>query len=141
MSTQPGEQGWFLRRSYGDAMVILGFSHESGTFTGVRQRGSSYFGLDQMVLDAVRPLSYEHHLSTATSPRFFLDLRDRQVGAAGTAWLSNPRLFRTIGCCYNPESTSSYWNQQPVAEWYDVLIHYELTQPTEVLPFRYPTAF
>ena len=141
VSTQPGAQGWFLRRSYGDAMVILGFSHESGTFTGVRQRGSSYFGLDQMVLDAVRPLSHEHHLSTATSPRFFLDLRDRQVGAAGTAWLSNPRLFRTIGCCYNPESPSSYWNQQPVAEWYDVLIHYESTRPTEVLPFRYPTSF
>lgn len=141
VSTQPGAQGWFLRRSYGDDMVILGFSHESGTFTGVRQRGSSYFGLDQMVLDAVRPLSYEHHLSTATAPRFFLDLRNREVGAAGTAWLSNPRLFRTIGCCYNPDSPSSYWNRQPVAEWYDVLIHYEATRPTVVLPFRYPNSF
>ena len=141
VSTQPGAQGWFLRQSYGDGMVIVGFSHESGTFTGVRQRGSSYFGLDQMVLDAARHLSYEHHLSTATVPRFFLDLRNREVGAAGTAWLSNPRLFRTIGCCYNPDSPSSYWNRHPVAEWYDVLIHYEVTRPTQVLPSRYPTSF
>lgn len=141
VSTQPGAQGWFLRQNYGDAMVVLGFSHESGSFTGVRQRGSSYFGLDQLVLDPVRPLSYEHHLSTATAPRFFLDLRNRELGTAGTAWLSNPRLFRTIGCCYDPNSPSSYWNQQPVAEWYDVLIHYEITQPTQVLQFQYPTSF
>ena len=141
VSTQPGAQGWYLRSNYGDAMVILGFSHESGTFTGVRQRGSSYFGLDQMVLDAVRPLSYEHHLSTAAAPRYFLDLRNRELGAAGTAWLSNPRLFRTIGCCYNPDSPSSYWNRHPVAEWFDVLIHYEITRPTVVLQSRYPGAF
>lgn len=141
VSTQPGAQGWFLRQSYGDAMVVFGFSHEAGTFTAVRQRGSSYFGLDRLVLDAVRPLSYEDHLSTATIPRFFLDLRAREAGAPGTAWLSNPRLFRTIGCCYNPDSPSSYWNRQPVAEWYDVLIHYEVTRPTEVLPWRYPTSF
>lgn len=141
VSTQPGAQGWYLRSNYGDTMVILGFSHESGTFTGVRQRGSSYFGLDQMVLDAVRPLSYEHHLSTAAAPRYFLDLRNREVGAAGTAWLSNPRLFRTIGCCYNPDSPSGYWNRHPVAEWFDVLIHYEITRPTVVLQSRYPGAF
>ena len=94
-----------------------------------------------MVLDAVRPLSYEHHLSTATAPRYFLDLRNREVGAAGTAWLSSPRLFRTIGCCYNPDSPSSYWNRHPVAEWYDVLIHYGVTRPTVVLPSRYPDTF
>ena len=141
VSAQPGAQGGFLRRSYGDDMVIVGFSHEAGTFTAVRQRGSSYLGLDQLVLDAVRPLSYEHHLSTATAPRFFLDLRNRTAGDAGAAWLSSQRLFRAIGCCYNPDSPSSYWYQQPIAQWYDVLIHYEITRPTTVLPTQYPTSF
>ncbi len=141
VSTQPGAQGWHLRQSYGDAMVVVGFSHESGTFTGVRQRGSSYFGLDQMVLDQVRPLSHEAHLATAAPPRFALDLRKREAGDAGAAWLANPRLFRTIGCCYNPDSPSSYWNAHAVADWYDVLIHYRVTRPTVVLPSRYPTSF
>ncbi len=141
VSTQPGAQGWFLRESYGDEMVILGFSHESGTFTAVRQQGSGYLGLDQLVLDPVRPLSYEHHLSTATTPRFFLDLRNREAGAAGTAWLSAQRLFRTIGCCYDPNLAANYWHRQPVADWYDVLIHYEVTRPTRVLPYRYPRTF
>ena len=141
VSTQPGAQGWFLRQSYGDAMVVVGFSHELGTFTGVRQRGSSFLGLDKMVLDEVRPLSHEHFLSTATAPRFFLNLRDREAGAANNAWLSSPRLFRTIGCCYDPSTASLYWNGHPVGEWYDVLIHYESTRPTEVLPFRSPDSF
>ena len=122
-------------------MVVFGFSHENGTFTAVRQRGSAYFGLDRLVLNAVRPLSHEHYLSTAPAPRFFLDLRNRATGAAGTAWLSGPRLFRTIGCCYDPDAPSRYWNRLPAAEWYEVLIHYESTQPTRVLPFRYPESF
>ncbi len=141
VSTQPGAQGWFLRQTYGDAMVVLGFTHEHGTFTGVRQSGSSYLGLDQMVLDGVRHLSYEHYLSSASAPRFFLDLRNRSLGAAGAAWLSNPRQFRTIGCCYDPGASARYWNEVPAAEWFDVLIHYETTRPTTVLPFRYPGSF
>lgn len=141
VSTQPNAQGWFLRQAYGDAMVVFGFTHELGTFTGVRQRGSSYLGLDQMVLDDVQPLSHEHYLSSASAPRFFLDLRNRDIGAAGTAWLSSPRNFRTIGCCYNPDTPTRYWNRLPVAEWFDVLIHYEITRPTTVLEFQYPNSF
>ncbi len=141
VSTQPGAQGWYLRRSYGDDMVVLGFSHEAGTFTAVRQRGSTYLGLDEIVLDPTAPLSYEAHLATASAPRFFVDLRKRHTDATGSAWLSNPRLFRTIGCCYDPGAPSRYWSRQPVAEWYDVLIHYKTTLPTRVLPFRYPASF
>lgn len=141
VSTQPGAQGWYLRQTYGDAMVVLGFTHELGTFTGVCQRGSSYLGLDQMILDDVQPLSYEHFLSSASAPRYFLDLRNRDAGTAGAAWLSSQRQFRTIGCCYNPDTPARYWNRLPAAEWFDVLIHYESTRPTTVLPFRYPNSF
>ncbi len=140
-SAQPGAQGSFLRRAYGDAMVIVGFSHEAGTFTAVLQRGSSYLGLAEHTLGAPLPLSYEHYLSTPAAPRYVVDLRNRDTSSAGASWLAGPRSFRAIGCCYDPGTSHRYWSQSPLPEWYDVVIHYASTRPTVVLPSRYPTSF
>ena len=141
VSAQPGAQGSFLRGVYGDAMLIVGFSHEAGTFTAVHQRGSSYLGLASHPLRTPNPLSYEHYLSTATDPRYVVDLRNRAAGSTASSWLTGPRGFRAIGCCYDPGAAYRYWSQSPLPEWYDVLIHYESTRPTTVLPFRYPASF
>ncbi|MDE2804366.1 MAG: erythromycin esterase family protein [Gemmatimonadota bacterium] len=141
VSAQPGAQGSFLRRAYGDAMLIVGFSHEAGTFTAVHQRGSSYLGLASLTLGRPNPLSYEHYLSTAAAPRYVVDLRNRDTSSEGASWLTGPRGFRAIGCCYDPGASYRYWSQSPLLEWYDVLIHYESTRPTVVLPSRYPTSF
>ena len=141
VSAQPGAQGSFLRRAYGDAMVIVGFSHEAGTFTAVLQRGASYLGLTEHTLAAPLPLSYEHYLSTPAAPRYVVDLRNRNTSSAGASWLAGSRSFRAIGCCYDPGASYRYWSQSPLPEWYDVLIHYESTRPTVVLPSRYPTSF
>ena len=54
VSKQPGAQGWYLSGKYGDAMVVVGFSHESGWFTAVRQRGSSNLGLGEQALSTPR---------------------------------------------------------------------------------------
>ena len=141
VSAQPGAQGSFLRRAYGDAMAIVGFSHEAGTFTAVHQRGSSYLGLSEHILGTPLPLSYEHYLSTAAAPRYVVDLRNRDTSSTAVSWLAGPRSFRAIGCCYDPGASYRYWSQSPLQEWYDVLIHYESTRPTTVLPSRYPTSF
>ena len=141
VSAQPGAQGSFLRGAYGDAMLIVGFSHEAGTFTAVHQRGSSYLGLTALTLGRPNPLSYEDYLSTAAAPRYVVDLRNRGTGSTASSWLTGPRGFRAIGCCYDPGASYRYWSQSPLPEWYDVLIHYESTRPTTILPFRYPTSF
>ncbi|MDE2982046.1 MAG: erythromycin esterase family protein [Gemmatimonadota bacterium] len=141
VSAQPGAQGLFLRRAYGDAMVIVGFSHEAGTFTAVLQRGSSYLGLTEHILGAPLPLSYEHYLSTPAAPRYVVDLRSRDTSSAGATWLAGPRSFRSIGCCYDPGLSHRYWSRPPLPEWYDVVVHYASTRPTTVLPSRYPTSF
>ncbi len=141
VSAQPGAQGSFLRGTYGDTMLIVGFSHEAGTFTAVHQRGSSYLGLTALTLGRPNPLSYEDYLSTAAAPRYVVDLRNRGTGSTAAAWLAGPRWFRAIGCCYDPGASYRYWSQSPLPEWYDVLIHYESTRPTTVLPFRYPASF
>ena len=141
VSAQPGAQGSFLRWAYGDARVIVGFSHEAGTFTAVHQRGSSYLGLTEHTLAVPLPLSYEHYLSTPAAPRYVVDLRTRDTNSSAASWLGGPRSFRAIGCCYDPGASYRYWSQSPLPEWYDVLIHYESTRPTVVLPSRYPTSF
>ena len=141
VSMQPGAQGWYLHGKYGEAVVVAGFNHERGTFTAVTQRGSSNLGLGEHVLDPLQPLSYEHHLSSATAPRYVLDLRNRGVGSAGASWLTGPRSFRAIGCCYDAGAPSRYWSQPPLGEWFDILIHYEATRPTTIPPGRYPERF
>ena len=141
VSKQPGAQGWYMQGKYGDAMVVVGFTHEGGRFTAVHQRGSSYLGLAEHTLGVPRPLSYEHYLSSAPAPRFVLDMRNRDTNSAGSSWLAGPRPFRSIGCCYDPDLAFRYWSEPPLTEWFDVLIHFESTRPTTVLPFRYPDRF
>ncbi len=141
VSTLSGAQGWFLRPVYGDDMVIVGFTHDQGEFTAVEQRGANFFGIASLPLGATRPLSYEHHLASADAPRFVLDLRNRDPSNAGSAWLAGPRAFRSIGCCYDPSNTSRYWTDASLPQWFDVVIHFDQTGPTTVLPFNPPSQF
>ena len=141
VSALSGAQGSFLRGELGDDLLIVGFSHVNGSFTGVRQQGSRFFGTTTLALDAPRSLSYEHYLSTGFSPSFALDLRRRDPADPGGAWLAGPRAFRSIGCCYDPDQPARYWASQPVPQYYDVLIHFDVTRPTTLLPFTPPAGF
>jgi erythromycin esterase len=141
VSTLPGAQGSWLRETFGEDMVIVGFSHETGLFTAVRQQGSTFVGLQELTLDAVRSLSYEHYFSTVQAPRFLLDLRDRDLGSEATAWLAGPRGFRSIGCCFDPFQPGRYWATYRLPDALDAVIHFRETRPTVVLPFRYPEVF
>ena len=141
VSMQPGAQGSYMRQAFGDDMVVVGFSHEAGRFTAVRQTGSTYQGLDEHVLDPVRDFSYEFFLSAAPMPRFVLDLRNVNLSEEGSDWLSTSRSFRSIGCCYDPSLPARYWFGTPLTSWYDVLIHYERTGATTILQAQWPTEF
>ena len=55
-------------------------------------------------LETPLPGSYEHYLSSASFPRFVLDLRSRDLTAAGSSWLAGSRMFRFIGGLYDPEN-------------------------------------
>ena len=141
VSTQPGAQGFYLRQTFGDDMVVVGFSHERGRFTAVGQDGDDYTGFSEFELEAPIAGSYEHYLSSATEPRFVLDLRNRDTSATGSAWLGVSRPFRSIGCCYDPGRPERYQYEQPLVAWFDVIIHYERTTPTVLLPRRIPEPF
>jgi erythromycin esterase len=141
VSAQPGAQGSWLRSAFGDDMVVIGFSHETGQFTAVRQSGSSFVGLAQLQLDEPHAFSFEYFLAGATDERFVLDLRNLDLEGAGSSWLRGARPFRSIGCCYDPSFPGRYWATTALTDWFDVLIHIERTGPTTVLPFHYPGTF
>jgi len=141
VSTRPGAQGAWLRQIFGDDMVVFGFSHEEGAFTAVTQHGSQYANLEQHNLDPVLPGSYESFFATTDAPRFFLDLRNRNLSTAASSWLSGPLRFRSIGCCYDPGLTENYWTTTTLPTVFDVVIHIRRTRATTLLPARYPTRF
>ena len=139
VSTEPGAQGSYLRTTFGKHMVVVGFSHESGAFTAVdleAPRGPVTFQLDP-----VMPGSFEASFAKAAAPRFVLDLRDRDTRTPGSYWLDGEHLFRDIGCCYRPSAPGRYWLLVPLTSWYDVIIHFESTRPTTILPARYPESW
>jgi erythromycin esterase len=88
VSERPYAMGSDLRAEYGDDLVIVGFTHSSGSFTarGVDESDASggYSAPSSHELDLHRPGSYEWHFSALGVPRFILDLRGRDYtsGAA-----------------------------------------------------------
>ena len=139
VSAEPGAQGYFLRQTFGDDMVIMGFSHENGRFTALGGGGSRYVGHNEFVLDSPTAGSFEAYFAEASAPRFVLDLR-RPFTEPANSWLSESRPFRYIGARYD-QTEPSYAPPTPLAEWYDVIIHFETTRPTALLPARPPTSF
>lgn len=89
----------------------------------------------------IRPDSYERYLSSAAVPRFVLDLRKLDTDSAESSWLAATRPFRFIGCCYDPDTAGDYWQPWPIVDWFDVMIHFESTRPTALLPFRFPDSW
>ena len=145
VSTQPGAQGFYQRQAFGDDMVILGFTHEGGRFTaaGFTEDSSGrrrWTGREAFELDPPVEGSFEAYFAEAAAPRFVLDLR-RPPNESGSAWLSEPRPSRDIGCCYNPERPEGFWRDMPLPDWYDAIIHFESTRPTTVLGTRPPTTW
>lgn len=139
VSAEPENQGSFLRETFGDEMVIIGFSHVDGWFTARHVTGSRPLGLHQLhpVVDG----SYESYLSRGSLPWFVLDLRNRDDNSLGGLWLRGTRPFRFIGCCYFPSRPEIFWRPTPLTEWYDVLIHFQTTRATTLLPLRYPDSW
>lgn len=139
VATRPRRQGLYLRQTFGDDMVVVGFSHETGQFSGVDLRPGGQPGLGPHDLEAPAPGSFEMLFATVDLPVFFLDLRNRDFNTYDTSWLGESRLFRSIGCCLSQNYGT--WFNTPLAEWYDVIIHFEETGPTTVLPFHYPDSW
>ena len=131
VSKQRYAQGSYLKETFGDDMVVLAFTHERGSFTAYSRNAQSNqaWELDPPVADSV-----EHYLSTASAPRFILDLREVDGNTVGGSWLTEPRQTRHIGCCYEQDEPEAYWDLSRMTQLYDLIAHFETTGATTVLP-------
>ncbi|MGE5802816.1 MAG: erythromycin esterase family protein [Gemmatimonadota bacterium] len=141
VSTLPGAMGQHLRAQLGGDLVNLGFGFTGGSFTAVRQSGTSFLGLQTLSVPGPTAYSYEHYFSSASVPLFLLDLRGRTLTSDTTSWLAGPRFFRSIGCCYDPDTPERYRYNAHLPDEFDLIIYLRGTTPTTVLPYRPPSAF
>jgi erythromycin esterase len=141
VSRTPGAMGYHLDTALGKQQVVGGFAFGGGAFTAVTQSGESFQGRNTHRADELVAMSYEHIFSTARMPRFILDLRNRDARAAGTSWIQGPRVRRTIGCCYNPAAYLGYWVSSRLSAEFDLMMYFDQTTATRVLPFQFPTSF
>jgi len=134
ISDQRYAQGSYLKETYGDDYVVLAFTHERGSFTAVNRDAGRR---DAWELDPPLADSVEHYLGAASAPQFILDLREVDENTEDGAWLAEPRQTRHIGCCYEPDDREDFWNADRMTDLYDLIIHFEETGPTTVLPFYF----
>ena len=139
VSTGPRRQGSFLRQAFGDAMVVVAFSHETGRFSAVDLRPNGRPGYGPHSLEPPVPGSFESRFATAAAPRFVLDLRNLDTSRSATYWLGERRLFRSIGCCLSPDYGT--WFNTPLIAWFDVVIHFEQTGPTTIHSYSPPDSW
>lgn len=68
-------------------------------------------------------------------PRLFLDLRGIDLSPESTNWLAGPRPFRSIGAVYDRTKPEIFFSQSRLPEEYDVIIYFQDTTPSTLLPF------
>lgn len=128
--------GWYLRSTYGDEMVNVGFSFARGSFNAVTRRQNQFFGLSEHSVGPPSPASYEFQFERLGSPRFLLDLRPLRANVPeGARWLTEPRLHRRIGAVYDPDRPGQFYTSVSLPLAYDVLIHFGGSSPSVLLPF------
>ena len=96
--------GHLCRQRYGDGAYLVGFGTHTGTVFAADDWGGE--GRVQDVRPS-HPESYEHLGHASGVARFFLPLRERDLGADGDRLrgdLSHPRLERAIGVIYRPQT-------------------------------------
>jgi erythromycin esterase-like protein len=118
-------------------MVVVGFAFNQGSFTAIE--GHSDGSLGQLRSHTVGPTtrnSYERYFSRAELARFILDLRTVTIDASVEGgWMNGPQPFRSIGSVYNPGTPDAYFTPTYLPAAYDVVIFFESTTASVLLPF------
>jgi erythromycin esterase len=124
----PQTMGDYLRKQYGNQMVVFGFSFYQGSFNAYGTTTLQTFHVDAPPVN-----SYESFFQDAGLPRFFLDLRSVKPGAAASDWLLTPHPFRSIGTGYNPNDMQLGFETAALARVFDVVIYFQDTSPSLIL--------
>ena len=132
VSTYQYTMGRVLRSVYGREMVVFGFDFASGSFNAYPydlQTNTATGSLTHFEVELPPSDSYEYIFQAASLPRFFLDMREPP------SWLLGPLRFRSIGAVYDQSSPLTYYAPVPLPSMFDVLIYFQHTSPSTLLPF------
>jgi erythromycin esterase len=124
----PQSMGDYLRKQYGNQMVVFGFLFYQGSFNACGTPTFQTFHVGAPPINSYESFFYESGLS-----RFFLDLRSIKTGAAASDWLLVPHPFRQIGSCYHPNVMQSGFLTAALARVFDIVIYFQDTSPSRLL--------
>ncbi len=128
--------GYFLRQSFGDDLVIFGFSFFDGTFNAAAPAASS----DQVGLHILAEFqarlpstdSFEYAFQSTEIPRFMLDLRSIEGGSDLGDWLLGRHTsYGWYGAVYH--GTVGRFAVR-LSRAFDVIIHIQTTTASDLLP-------
>ena len=127
--------GQYLRESYGEQMVVFGFSFYEGSFnttlaseTGERVGMPTKFEVTSPPED-----SYETYFHSTGLPRFFLDLRDIAADSQSGDWLLAPHPSRNIAELYRPSNPDYNFIHTALPDLFDVIIYFQHTSASVLL--------
>jgi erythromycin esterase-like protein len=118
--------GGFLSRRHGRELVVAGFAFHEGRYTAV----AAGAGLKANDARPSEPGSVEWAIHQAGLPRAILDLRAAAKGSPESAWLTAPIEHRSIGAL----ATDLAFFPTMLPEQYDLLIAFDKTSPSRLLP-------
>ncbi len=136
ITSGPKPMGAHLRETYGDKMVVLGFASHSGEvrakglISGKWQPG----GPVALKLAPPKPISIEGLFAETGLPRAVIDFRHMANDNALAKWLTQPRLHRSIGAGFDPDSANSVYEEVDLPKAYDGLIY--IAQSTAAKPLN-----
>jgi erythromycin esterase len=120
--------GGFLARRHPTDMAVVGFAFHEGRYNAFARM---WGGLKANDARPSEPGSVEHALHQTGLPRAAVDLRGASKTSPGSAWLAGPLEHRSIGALH----VESAFFPAVLPEEYDVLIFFDKTSPSKLLPF------
>lgn len=125
--------GAHLRELYGDALVVVGFAFNRGSFLAYGFSNRTNSSLGYRVYNLAGPLegSYEQFLSTVSLPRLMLDLRLIQNDPDLADWFGEAHWMTSFGLGYVVDDPRANAVNIILPESFDILIYFETTTAAE----------
>ena len=121
--------GGNLKAQYGTAYQVIGFSMGSGDFKAYNLLNNR---LETMQLEAPLVNSFNFSFTQVEEPRYGVKLADLQKRYFWNNRLSSSRPFLSIGAAFNAERVERYFYTIRLDQLYDVIFHFDSTNPSRV---------
>ena len=122
--------GVHLRAEFGDALMVIGFSFQSGHFRAFPGEGLVTITAPELIeFRAQPPLpnSHEAYLYPQGLDRYYLDLRALPDEGVIADWFGAARHFRTIGSIYDADDPEVLSHLLKLPEAFDIVIGFRET--------------